>query len=133
MRRLPEESVVAALLAACEECVRECELQPRGVSMLLWGLARLGVDPGPRLMALLADEVDHSLHEFSPQNLSNTLWALERLGYPPSPALLQSVEEMEGEVAGWIERDLPQQEGSYRSLRLNDLVSSPWLDSGADP
>lgn len=111
--------------------MRHCE--PRGISILLWGFARLGVDPGARLIALFADEVDASLHAFSPQNLSNTLWALERLGYPPSPALLQSVDTMEGEVAGWIERDQPQQEGSYRSLRLDDLVSSPWLDSASDP
>ena len=52
----------------------------RNLANTLWALAKMGHNPGDRLLGLLQAETLKKVAGFNPQNIANTLWAFANLG-----------------------------------------------------
>lgn len=57
-----------------------------------WGLAQLGVSPGPEWCAQLAGALQARAEVFSGSHLAVCLWALGRMGFRPQPQSLLPTE-----------------------------------------
>ena len=55
----------------------------RNLANTLWALAKMGHNPGGRLLSLLEAETLKKVGGFNPQNIANTLWAFANLGAFP--------------------------------------------------
>ena len=62
----------------------------QAVSNSLWAYAKLGYNPGSRLLDVTSHRAAGMLHQYTSQEIGNILWALAILEHHPGPVLLDA-------------------------------------------
>lgn len=65
-------------------------MDEQAVSNSLWAYAKLGYNPGSRLLDVTAQRATGMLHQYTSQEIANTLWALSVLEHHPGSMLLDA-------------------------------------------
>ena len=77
----------------------------QAVSNSLWAYAKLGYNPGSRLLDVTAHRAIGMLHQYTSQEIANTLWAMATLEHHPSAMLLDAAAV---QIARRVEQFSPQ-------------------------
>lgn len=75
------------------------------MSNSLWAYAKLGYNPGSRLLDVTAHRATSMLHQYTSQEIANTLWALSTLEHHPGSRLLDAAAV---QIARRVEQFSPQ-------------------------
>jgi len=73
--------------------LRAGRLAPGESTLLLWAVARLGLDAPPRWLAAVLAQAQRALSHYRPDQLVNTIVSLARMGRAPARAWMESFEE----------------------------------------
>jgi hypothetical protein len=68
------------------------------VANTLWAYAKMGREPGERVMMLLEGRVGEVVREYNAQDVANTLWAYATMGREPGERVMGMLEGRVGEV-----------------------------------
>jgi hypothetical protein len=84
-----DKDLMADIAKASEDHMPE--FTPQGLSNLLWGYAKVDLQPSQRWMESYLGTCQSQLTDFKPQEISLVLWSLAHLKYRLAPAKMQDI------------------------------------------
>mmetsp|Transcript_37657 Transcript_37657/g.60731 ORF Transcript_37657/g.60731 Transcript_37657/m.60731 type:complete len:220 (-) Transcript_37657:16-675(-) len=109
------DSIALAAMAKMDE------LDPLGLSNLVWAFAKLELENRP-LLAAISKAAIAKIASFSAQNLANTAWSLAKLGVPDRPLLEAIAAQVVPKLAEFTAFDLSILVWAFDALNLGDLL-----------
>lgn len=116
-----DKELMSEVARHAEACLSD--FTPQGLANLLWGFARVGMQPSQRWMDAYLGTCQNQLSGFKPQELSVVLWSLARLKFKLQPVRLK-------ELLQHVSQHLPQ----YCAHSLSNVLWAlgMWADQRPD-
>jgi hypothetical protein len=111
-------AAAAGLLSATAAAMESQALTARGLSVVMWSVARLGLTPDAAWLSAWAAALQCALPAAGPQDLAVSAWGLAHMGCPPPPDWLADFSRRAGAVASHMAaQELPVLLWAYGRLR----------------